>query len=145
MPIYSRSGITPHRVRVCSMLHRLQSARSVSELGPKITGLIHLTYEMERGRCPGDVEFDLTFADLLAQAVENQGDIYNEDWVRVLAKVSGEVPVGAKVRLEDGSVGIVLGPSKIKDPLRPSVLVNDQILIPSKPVELISSAALHAG
>jgi len=64
------SGVTPHRLRVCAMMYRIKSARSIALLGAKITGLVHLCYELERRRCPPHESFDLTFADLLAQAVE---------------------------------------------------------------------------
>ncbi len=141
LPDHSRRETTPHHVRICAMLHEIKSCRSVAQLGSRITGLIHLTYEVERRRCPGDQEVELSYADLLAQAVENEEGVYNEVWVRVMMLASGGVPVGARVLLEDGNVGIVVGPGEANDPLRPQVLVGERVYSPRVPVKLVSSAS----
>lgn len=132
----------PHHVRVCAILHRLRTARTMSLLGPRVTGLVHLTYEMERRRCPTSEGHDLSFSELLAQAVESGGNTYNEVWVKLMASACGEVPVGTMARLQDGSVGFIMGPGDSGDPLLPRVLVGDQVVLSSEPVELFSKAAL---
>ena len=136
----SRSGITPHGMRVCSLVQRFiyQSA----DLSEGVTPLLALCYGLEQRRCAEGVSFDLTFADLLAYAVSHEAEKLDSRWIRILVMVSGNVPAGTNVRLGDGRLGIVLGPSKSGKPLCPSVLVNNSVIIPSVPVELVSSSAL---
>ena len=132
----------PHHVRVCAVLHRLRTARTMSLLGTKVTGLVHLAYEMERRRCPAAEVYDLTFAELLAHAVESGSNTYNEVWVRLIASACGEVPVGTTARLADGSVGIIMGPGDTGDPLQPRVQVGNRVVVAREPVELFSRTAL---
>ena len=135
----------PHHVRVCAVLHRLRTARTMSLLGPRVTGLVHLAYEMERRRCPASEVHDLTFAELLAQAVQSGANTYNEVWAKLIASASGEIPVGTAAQLADGSVGIIMGPGDGDDPLQPRVQVGDQVVVAREPVELISVASLRLG
>jgi len=139
-PISSKSGVTPHGMRACSLVHRISSESA--DAGEGITSLLKLCYDLEQRRCPKGVAFDLTFADLLAYAVADKTKELDSRWVKILVKVSGNVPAGANVRLKDGRLGIVLGPSNSGDPLCPSVLVNNKVMIPPEPVELISSSVL---
>lgn len=135
----------PHHVRVCAVLHRLRTARTMSLLGPRVTGLVHLAYEMERRRCPATEGHELTFAELLAQAVESGANTYNEVWVKLIASAAGGIPVGTAVQLADGSVGIIMGPGDGDDPLRPRVQVGEQVVVARDPVELLSAASLRVG
>lgn len=140
--ISQREGIVaPHHVRACAVLHRLRTARTMSLLGPRVTGLVHLAYEMERRRCPASEPYDLSFAELLARGVESGSNTYNEVWVRLIASAFGEVPVGTVVRLADGSVGIIMGPGDDDDPLLPRVQVGGRVVLAKEPVELFSATA----
>ena len=114
-PIQAESGVAPQCLLVAALVHQLGSAMR-GRRGPAsliVTDLIDMAYELERARCPARVPFDLGRADLLAFLVQNEGTRFSPDWVRVVIKVCGAVPVGACVQLRDGRVGVVIeaGPS----------------------------------
>ena len=60
-------------------------------------------------RCPKDVDFDLTNADLWAAVALRAGVMFPLPWVRVLVDCFGAIPAGAWVSLPDGRRGLVLG------------------------------------
>ncbi len=131
-----QSRIAPHRLKVCALLHEISHATSDPREWEGLPALIHLVYDLEKGRIPGNVGFALTYADLLAQAAAKMGDGFDERSVRTLVYASGEIPLGAHVTLADGQVGIVLDHGKSGDPLRPRVLVGTQMIVPDRPVML---------
>ena len=133
----SKRGVEPHRLRVCSLLYL---AAHNQDTGLGVLPVVAMAYELERGRRPAGVEFDLSFADLLAQAVAEQGRCFDARYVRVLVHRSGQVPPGAAVRLPDGRLGMVLEPGEPGKPLQPKVLVGDRVVVPEGPVQLVTSA-----
>ena len=137
--------IEPHRLRVCSVLHEIgHDPRARKEL-PGIPALVFLLCELERRRKPPDVDFALTFTDLLAMATFEIETSFEPAAVRALIHASGEVPIGAHVRLPDGRFGIVLDESTANDPLRPSVLVGSEIVVPERAVTLVSPTTTTTG
>jgi hypothetical protein len=117
----------PHRYAVASILADLADERALAT-----TELFGLAYMLERRRCPTDVAFDLTLADLLSNELaklgtsEERAESPAAMWLRLRVMVAGAIPPGARVRLADGRRGIVLGPGPSGDPMLPSVLVNGQ-------------------
>lgn len=117
----------PHRHAVAAILADLADERALAT-----TELFGLAYMLERRRCPKDVAFDLTLADLLSNelaklgASEERAESPAAMWLRLRVMVAGEIPPGARVRLADGRRAIVLGPGTSGDPMLPSVLVNGQ-------------------
>ncbi len=131
------SRIAPHRLKVCALLHEIAHTTVDPRDWEGLPALIHLVYDLEKGRIPGNVDFALTFADLLAQAAAKMGDGFDERSVRTLVYASGEIPLGAHVTLADGQAGIVIDHGTSGDPLRPKVLVGTQMIVPDRPVALM--------
>ncbi|RMH18170.1 MAG: hypothetical protein D6696_13650 [Acidobacteria bacterium] len=142
-PIHARSGVEPHRLRVCALVHHFaeQDDRQAPRL--EIMKLIHLVYGLEGQRCAGGVDFVLSRADLFAHAVAELDRRPEGAWVRMLIKAVGELPPGAWVRLPDGRVGTVLGPGSSGDPRRPEVLIGGRKVEPPGPVELVPPPDAH--
>lgn len=136
-PPAARSGIDPHRLRVCSMVHALSKPEPAAD-EPNILGLVRMAYSLERRRCPEDVSFHLTIADLLALALKMQGRSHYDDWLGALVGAYGIVPMGSFV-LCDGRLGVATEPSP--DPWRPRVLVQGEKLAPIEPVSIFSPLA----
>lgn len=128
------SRVAPHRLKVCALLHEIAHTSRDPREWEGLPALIHLVYDLEKGRIPGNVDFALTYADLLAQAAAKMGDGFDERSVRTLVYASGEIPLGAHVTLADGHAGIVIEHGG--DPLRPKVLVGTQLVVPDRPVAL---------
>lgn len=135
---HARKGLDPHRLRVCALLHSLVEAGDYRTrwFGPH--HLLHLTYEIERGRWPDTLDTPLSLVDLLADAVLTRGERFSPHLVQVLVAVTGALPPGTTVQLEDGRVGRVLGPAE--DPWRPRVQIGTAVAVPSGPVKPISGA-----
>jgi hypothetical protein len=88
-PITAQSGVDPHRLRVCTVLHALcanaaAAAAGAPETHVSLAGLLAVSYELERRRCPEGVSFDLTRLDLMADAVRAMGTDLDATWVRAL-------------------------------------------------------------
>src|SRR6185369_8922276 len=106
----AKAGVAPQCLLVASLVHLMgaEMRRRKDLVALSVTDLIELAYDMERARCPGNVPFDLTRADLLAHQVQRAMDPARADWLRIIMKVCGALPVGAHVQLQDGRVGIVM-------------------------------------
>lgn len=136
-PPAARSGIDPHRLRVCSMVHALSRAE-IADDEPKVLGLVRVAYSLERRRCPEEVTFHLTILDLLALALRMQDRRHYADWMGAFVGAYGIVPMGSFV-LCDGRLGVATEPSP--DPWRPRVLVQGEKLAPIEPVAIFSPLA----
>lgn len=138
LPAHARRGLDPHRLRVCALLHGLVHAgddRS-SWFGPH--HLLHLVYEIERGRWPEALDAPLSLVDLLADAVLHRGERFSPHLLQILVGFTGALPPGTKVELEDGRVGCVVGPAD--DPWRPRVQIGDSVEVPASAVTPLSGA-----
>lgn len=134
-PIQAKSGIAPQCLLVASLVHAMgREMRKQKVVSLAVTELVELAYDMERSRCPGDVPFDLTRADLLAYAVSHR---VSPDWVRAVIKICGAVPVGACVQLRDGRVGVVIEPGPPSHPWCPVVFVDGVRVATREPVMLV--------
>lgn len=138
-PVQARSGVAPQCLLVATLVHLMTPAVSARKelVALGVTDLIQLAYQMELERCPLQVPFDLSRADLLAGAVQQSAQAGVSFWVRALIKVCGAVPVGAFVQLADGRTGTVIEPGPAHDPWRPVVFVDGQRVIPDRPVMLV--------
>jgi hypothetical protein len=136
-PIAARTGVDPHRLRVCTIVHMLAERANDDQL--PILAPIRIAYEMARRRCPERVGFDLSRVDLLAHAVQEMRAI-DSSWIRALVFAAGTVPPGTRVQLPDGRVGVALDASQTGDPLRPNVLVDGEVVTPATPVSILSAA-----
>ncbi|MFI5307464.1 MAG: hypothetical protein ACHQ53_08940 [Polyangiales bacterium] len=137
--IQAESGVAPQCLLVATLVHQLGAAMRARR-GPGsliVTDLIDLAYEMERARCPARVPFDLGRADLLAFVVQNEGVRFSPDWVRVVIKVCGAVPVGACVQLKDGRIGVVIEPGPPHAPFCPVVFAEGARVVTREPVMLV--------
>lgn len=139
-PVNSKRGVEPHRLRACSIVFEYTRENEESKARQGLKGLVHLAYDLERYRCPENNNINLTFADLLAFAAKDDGETYEETWVRALITALGPIPAGTYVLLADGRVGIVQDVTQDGDPLRPKVLINDKTVIPDRPVVLMTPA-----
>jgi hypothetical protein len=138
-PIQAKSGIAPQCLLVTSLAHRLGRGRrrGRSSGGLVVEGLIKMAYDMERARCPRNVPFALTRADLLAHALQ-QGDArYPYKWLRVIIGICGAVPVGTHVQIADGRVGIVIEPGPPEQPWCPVVFIEGKRVMTRRPVKLV--------
>lgn len=140
-PVASRLGVEPHRLRVSVLIDRFlrYGDRADAWLAPM--GLVDLLYALERARCPEDADFDFAWVDLLALAASDRR--FDPDWVRVLVASSGVIPPGARVRLADGAEGVAMEPGASGDPRRPVVLVGGRLVVPDRPVTLLTAGAAH--
>jgi hypothetical protein len=134
-PAAARSGVEPHRAKVCALAYMSFDDSGSWTRDPGVLPMLRVAYELEHGRCPSDAAFDLTLADLLALAV-GSGAGLDPLWVKALVSAYGDLPPGARVRLPDGRVGLVLERSDA-GPLRPRVLVGAGVLVPDGPVRLL--------
>jgi len=137
--IQAESGVAPQCLLVATLVHELGTAARTRRGARSlvVTELIELAYEMERARCPARVPFDLGRADLLAYLVQNEGARYSADWVRVVIKICGAVPVGACVQLKDGRVGVVIEPGPPHAPFCPVVFTGGVRVAAREPVMLV--------
>jgi len=134
---FTRTGIEPHRLRMAALVHRLFPKFAAQRKTPSILHLVLVAYELERRRCPEGTDFDLTSGDLMAHAVQESETRYDPGFVRVLLDTAGCIPIGAHVRLADGRTGVVLLTNPT-EPRLPKVLVDTQVVTPTKPVTLVS-------
>ena len=138
-PIQARTGPAPQCLLVASLVHLMGSVmrRRKDLVALSVTDLIELAYDMERARCPGNVPFDLTRADLLAHSIQRNMTPARADWLRIVMKVCGALPVGAHVQLHDGRVGIVMEPGPPQAPFCPVVMIEGQRVATRQPVMLV--------
>lgn len=138
-PVASRLGAEPHRLRVSVLIDRFvrYGDRVDAWLAPM--GLIDVLYALERARCPDDADFAFAWVDLLAIAASDRH--FDPEWVRVLVTGSGVVPPGARVLLADGAEGVAMEPGGSGDPWRPVVLVGGRLVVPDRPVTLLTAGA----
>jgi hypothetical protein len=135
LPLKGARPMEPHKTKVCAQLHRL-AGDPARNSRPGVGPLLGLTYALEVARLPLGLDFALTLADLVAQA--HAGALAAPGhWLLVLVKASGAIPPGARVRLPDGRVGLVLGQGEQGDPLRPKVLVGGNVVMPSGAVTVL--------
>jgi hypothetical protein len=141
-PVKARSGIDPHRLRVCTLLHVCGESGELATYAQ--AALLELGYTLELGRCPEGVAFELTRSDLLAQLVQSRGRS-DDPWLRALIATTGLVPIGAHVLVDD-CLGVVVEQDPHGDPFRPRVLVAGRVMQPERPVRLFSPIAeAHGG
>ena len=127
--------LEPHKSKVCALVHRL--AGTAARAGkPGLGQLLWLTYRMEVARLPVGLDFALTLADLVAQ-IHAEGLDGDARWLEAIIHASGAIPPGARVRLPDGRVGLVLGPGDLADARCPKVWVGGTVVQPRAAVELL--------
>lgn len=127
-----RSGLEPHRLRVCSLLMADASDHPAA-------AVVALAYELERLRCPPELEFDLTNADIWAALALQAGITFPLPWVRVLVACFGAMPPGAWVMLADGRRGLVVSSTATG----PIVLIDGVTLTNPGPLRLLSAAEVR--
>lgn len=127
-----RRHVDPHRQRLLAMLRTVARGRETLTVGP----LVQLGYGLELARCPRGSEGHLEIGELFAHAAGNMGRLFDPRWVRAFISLHGVFPAGARVQLEDGRIGVALGPGARAD--RPLVLVDGQLHEPTGPVSLVS-------
>jgi hypothetical protein len=138
-----RSGVEPHRAKVCAAVHLLaRIGGRIHVESASILDLLELLYSLERMRCPAGIQLDLTYGDLLAKATSQAGGRFDAAWVRALVTSEGHLPVGACVSLADGRRGVVVEPNP-ENPLRPRLMVGTRIFVPEEPVSLAFAASHH--
>jgi hypothetical protein len=143
-PARARSGVEPHVVRVCALLHLLEKEAPEEAREDGLMPLLHLCYDLERRRSPDGPERALTLVDLLAWAVAESRGQGNEPWVQLLVDAVGTVPPGACVRLADGRLAMVLDPASAEAP-HPLVLVDGQVERAKARVRLVCTLDSEGG
>ncbi len=131
------SSLDPHRQRLVTLLHA--AASEEPSLG--IVSLLQLAYGIERERCPDGEDGALEITDLFAYAAANMGRLFDVRWVRAFISLYGLMPAGTRVRLEDGRIGVALGPGRRAD--RPMVLVDGLVQEAAGPVTRLTSEPAH--
>jgi hypothetical protein len=126
----------PHRIRTQAITHAVCGLGRDGATMP-LAALIHAAYEAERARRPAGSPLQLGRADLHAWLSASLGTRVHAGWGRALLCVLGPAPAGCHVLCE-GRLGVVAGPGKDGDPLRPRVLVGGQIGQSPSPVVLAS-------
>ena len=129
-------AVDPHRLRVCALLAAAAQDEAAAAALP-LQPLLAAAYELERRRCPPQVDFNLSRADLQAWLVGALGREVHAGWGRALLDALGPFPAGSHV-LADGRLGVVIGAAPDGDALRPRVLVGGQMAVPAQPVTLYS-------
>lgn len=122
-------SLSAHRVRT------LCAARSIfiaehppaTKIGPLLTAMFGL--EQARFAAPHPP----ARVELLAMGLRSLDD----EWMRVVIQIEGVLPSGSQVRLADGRIGVVLGPSEHGAPWRPLVLVESKLVTPTEDVALV--------
>ncbi len=137
----SAGGAARHRIRVCALLNAIQRRTAFHGRWVGAIGLIDVLYELERRRQGDHQTVQLSLADLLAGALAESESRFDPRWLRALVATVGQLPPGARVRLADGRVGVVLEPGPSGDPWRPMVLIQGQMVEPQVPVRLQAAAA----
>ncbi len=136
-PVDAEKGPDPHRAQVVAALVSLACGQPVPG-----EALVRLAYDVEAGRSPGDVDFDHSTLDRFAELLRaKDSDPERDKWLRIAIHAFGVVPPGARVRLADGRVGVVLDAGLPGDPMRPLVLVGTETVRPSEPVRLLPGVA----
>lgn len=128
-----RSGIEPHKLRVCALLDALTSGEEKSMWLEPLT----LVYALEKERCPPSVNFALDQVDVMALALERFGDGKLAPWVRILVSTMGILPPGAQVMTQDGKTYRVVGQGP--ELMRPRLNSEAGIFVPKAPVRLVSA------
>lgn len=130
-------GTDPHRAQVVAALVALSDEQVVPG-----EALLRLAYEVESERSPKNVDFDHSTLDRFAELLRSKSvDPERDKWLRITIHAFGVVPPGARVRLADGRVGVVLDAGLPGDPMRPLVLVGTESVRPSEPVHLLPGVA----
>lgn len=130
-------GAARHQIHVLEVLNAVarRPATQTTWQGP--IGVLDLILQLETRRQAAALA-NLTLADVLAQAVPDVGTQLEPQWFLALLATVGTLPPGARVRLTDGRVGLVLGPGRGDDPWRPQVLVGQTVVQPNYPVRLVA-------
>lgn len=129
-------GAARHRIRVCALLNAIHRRTAFHGRWVGAIGLLDVMYELERRRQNDRQKVQLSLADLLAGALAEADSKLDPGWLRALVATVGELPPGARVRLADGRVGVVLEAGPSGDPWRPIVLIQGQMVEPPQPVRL---------
>ncbi len=132
----SAGGAARHRIRVCALLNAVHRRTAFHGRWVGAIGLVDVLYELERRRQKDQQTVQLSLADLLAGALSEPDGRFDPLWLRALVAAVGQLPPGARVRLADGRVGVVLQLGPSGDPWRPMVLVQGQMVEPQQPVRL---------
>ncbi|MBI5516433.1 MAG: hypothetical protein HY909_21800 [Deltaproteobacteria bacterium] len=132
----TRGRSDPHRERVSALVHDLAEPSEGSPLAA-LAGLVTLLYDLERLRCPAGATFDLSWLDLLAEALRRCPSRVDPRWLRVLLQTQGALPPGARVRCDDGREGVLLASARADT--RHRVLVDGLVVAPA------SAALILAG
>ena len=129
-PLRKRTGIDPHRLRVCAIVYQFKENLAEIEKEVQLTmKLIELVYELERQRCPVGTDYALSKLDLLAKVIEDKSR-FGEKALRLFMHVTGVLPPGTRIELADGKKGTVVGPGPSNNPWHPQVQVGDRVFVP---------------
>lgn len=136
-PLGHAGSASRHRLRVCAVVQGATRTEPSAAAGPN--GLLQLVYQLEMVRQPLRGRFALTMADLLGRALQAPAGAVEPGWLRALIQAVGALPPGARVRLPDGRVGLVLEAGSRGHAWRPKVLVGAQVVEPTTDVELVAA------
>lgn len=131
------SAIDPHRQRVCALLHSVAARIDEPARWNPLARAAALAYDMERLRCPLGPAFDHPSLDLLAWGARVAGREHDARWARALLAAHGVLPPNAKVELDDGRMGVVLGGAEDEAPMLPLVYLKGSgvVALPEEPVQ----------
>lgn len=137
-------GAARHQIRVSSVLYAITRRPENQQGWPGPIALVDLCYQLETRRTSSGLS-NLTLGDLMAAALPDVGGELDVGWFRALVSTVGALPPGARVRLADGRVGMVMGPGIHGDPWRPQVLVGALVVEPDEAVHLIAGGQKARG
>lgn len=127
-----RSKTDPHRLRTCALVHDVAFRPEARSRWHPVARLMELVYEHEVRRCPANLDFDLESVDVLAALAARPSVRSDPGWLQALIEVAGRWVPGARVELEEGGVGVLLGGSST----RPVVFVDGAVKIGHGPPSL---------
>ena len=141
----SASGGARHRIRVCALLHAIHKRTAFHGRWVGAIGLVDILYALEQRRQRPGQTAQLTLSDLLAEALADVSGRFDAAWLRAIVATVGELPPGARVRLADGRLGVVLEPGPSGQAWRPLVLIAGVVVEPQQPVRLQAVALATGG
>ena len=90
-----------------------------SERSPlPLLGLIHLLYYLEQYRCPNPGGIVLGLIDLLSFGHQHRDSYFDGQWIDLLMKVVGPIPIGTHVTDKEGNRAVVMGKPEENSPFR---------------------------
>lgn len=90
-----------------------------SERSPlPLLGLIHLLYYLEQYRCPNPGGIVLSLIDLFSFSYQHRDSYFDGQWIDLLIKAVGPIPIGTHVTDKEGNRAVVVGRPEENSPLR---------------------------